>query len=53
MHALTVMLTPIPDGWAITLSDGGQTASFTGLRANVARCLPRQPSVPEETRDVC
>jgi hypothetical protein len=33
MNALAVMLTPIPDGWKIELSDGREVAQFTGLGA--------------------
>ena len=33
MEALTVMLKPIRDGWAITLGNGRELARFTGLGA--------------------
>jgi hypothetical protein len=53
MCALTAMLKPIRDGWSITLSDGRQIASFTGLRAK-RRALHYlvTHNVPEEARDV-
>lgn len=33
MNALGVLLKPIPNGWAIQLSDGREIARFTGLGA--------------------
>jgi hypothetical protein len=33
MNALAVLLKPIDHGWAVTLSDGRELASFTGLGA--------------------
>ena len=33
MAALTVMLRPIPGGWAVSLSNGRELARFHGLAA--------------------
>ena len=33
MSALTMMLRPVPGGWAVCLSDGRELARFRGLAA--------------------
>lgn len=30
MNSLAIMISPIPFGWAVTLSDGRELARFTG-----------------------
>jgi hypothetical protein len=49
MHALAVILKPIPHGWAVALTDGRELARFTGVGAR-RRALARARSVSSHPR---